>query len=308
MPQRNNSKVIDRWRYLILIAAVTIGSYAQAESETTTTDALTQSNSAPMTVRYYDRGQKDARHAYKFALIKRILEVTRADFGDYEIVPFSEEPSAKRQALLISEGKILNLLWASPGTVIARADVITVPVDILRGLLGYRVCLINPDNFPNTEKLTSINQLQIAQGLNWADIDIYKHNGITPKQAPTFEALFDMLAAKRYECLPLGADEIMHTWRHQKNEFPFLVVEPHMLIYYDYPIYLHISKQFPELAERIKTGLEKLQRSGEFDRLFKQYHAKDLALLQLNQRKIFCLKSPYLPEQGQCEKRLDFPR
>ena len=262
---------------------------------------------SPMAVRYYDRGIKDARHAYKFELIARILEVTRAEYGDYTLIPFGEEPSAKRQAQLISDGKILNLLWASPGTVIARADVITVPIDILRGLLGYRICLINPANFPNSDKLESLKQLHIAQGLNWADIEIYKHNDIHPKQAPTFEALFEMLAAKRYECLPLGADEVMYTWRDQKNKFPFLAIEPNLLIYYDYPIYLHISKQFPELAQRVEAGLKKLQRSGEFDRLFKQHHAADIAQLHLNQRKIFCLKSPYLPAQGQCEKRLDYP-
>ena len=293
---------------LLLLVFATTGinhCYAQSAHEEIHDAALP---TAPMVVRYYDRGEKDARHAYKFELIKRILEVTQAEFGAYELAPFAEEPSAKRQSLLISEGKILNLLWASPGTVIARAEVITIPVDILRGLLGYRICLINPNNFPDSEKLLSINQLQIAQGLNWADIDIYQHNGISPIQAPTFEALFDMLAAKRYQCLPLGADEVMYTWRNQQSKFPFLVVEPHILIYYDYPIYLHISKQFPELARRVAAGLKQLQLSGEFDRLFTQYHAQDLAQLQLNQRRIFCLKSPYLPEQGQCESRLDFPR
>jgi hypothetical protein len=260
-----------------------------------------------MTVRYYDRGLKDARHAYKFALIKEILEVTRAEFGDYTLAPFVDEPSSKRQALLISEGKILNLLWASPGTVIARADVITIPVDILQGLLGYRVCLINPANFPEQSTITSINELQIAQGLNWADIEIYKHNGIRLKQAPTFEALFDMLAAKRYQCLPLGADEIMYTWRDKKTQYPFLTVEPNFLIYYDYPIYLYVSKTFPALAERVNLGLQKLQRNGEFNRLFNLYHAHDIEQLHLRQRKVFCLPSPYLPQPHQCEKKLHYP-
>lgn len=261
-----------------------------------------------MEVRYYDRGAKDARHAYKFELIRRIMEVTRSEFGDYRLAPFGEEPSAKRQALLISEGKILNLLWASPGTVIARADVITVPVDILRGLLGYRVCLMNPANFPAHDTLQSLSDLHIAQGLNWADIEIYQHNGIQPREAPTFEALFDMLAAKRYECLPLGADEVMYTWRDKKNQFPFLGVDTSLLIYYDYPIYLHVSKQYPALAQRVELGLKKLQRNGEFDRLFKHYHAADLAQLRLKQRRVFCLKSPYLPEQGQCQKPPEFPQ
>lgn len=289
-----------------MLCAADALSRAQADEALAAAEALP--NDDLMVVRYYDRGIKDARHAYKFELIKQILEVTRADFGDYALAPFGEEPSAKRQALLISEGKILNLLWASPGTVIARADVITIPIDILRGLLGYRVCLINPTNFPDAEKLVSINQLHIAQGLNWADVEIYKHNDVHPKQAPTFEALFEMLAAKRYECLPLGADEVMYTWRGKKKKFPFLAIESDLLIYYDYPIYLHVSQQTPQLAKRIEAGLKKLQRNGEFDRLFKLHHATDIAQLQLNQRKIFCLKSPYLPAQEQCEKRLDYPK
>jgi len=275
--------------------------------ESAVTAAGAGPTSAPMVVRYYDRGAKDARHAYKFELIARILEVTRAEYGDYQLAPFGEEPSAKRQAQLISEGKILNLLWASPGTVIARAEVISIPLDILHGLLGYRICLINPANFPDSEKLQSLKQLRIAQGLNWADVEIYQHNDIQPKQSSSFEALFEMLAAKRYECLPLGADEVMYTWHDQKTKFPFLAIEPNILIYYDYPIYFHISKKFPALAERMELGLKKLQRSGEFERLFQQHHKENIAQLQLNQRKIFCLVSPYLPAQGQCEKRLDYP-
>ncbi|MEN0037303.1 MAG: hypothetical protein AAGC78_09550 [Cellvibrio sp.] len=279
------------------LAALLFGDVCAAEQSSPAT-----TTASPMVVRYYDRGLKDARHAYKFELIARILDVTRAEYGDYTLAPFGEEPSAKRQALLISEGKILNLLWASPGTVISRADVISIPVDILRGLLGYRICLINPANFPAAEKLQSLNQLQIAQGLNWADMEIYKYNNLNPIQAPTFEALFDMLAAKRYECLPLGADEVMYTWRDQKTKFPFLVVEPDILIYYNYPIHLYVSKKFPLLAKRVEAGLKKLQQSGEFDRLFRQHHAADIAQLNLRQRKVFCLKSPYLPDDGQCEQ------
>lgn len=260
-----------------------------------------------MEVRYYDRGAKDARHAYKFELIRAILESTRTEYGDYTIIPFAEEPSAKRQSLLISEGKILNLLWAAPGTAIAKGDVITIPVDILRGLLGFRVCLINPANFPSTP-IESLSQLKIGQGLNWADVEVYEFNGITPKQGPTFESLFEMLAAKRYHCLPLGADEAMYTWREKKVHYPFLTLESKLLIYYDYPIYFHVSKRFPELAKRVALGLTKLQNNGEFERLFSVHHAADVKGLHLAKRKVFCLRSPYIADTHQCEKTLVYPQ
>lgn len=268
--------------------------------------ANSQATGTPMEVRYYDRGAKDARHAYKFTLIRSILENTRSEYGDYTIIPFAEEPSAKRQSLLISEGKILNLLWAAPSTAIAQGEVISIPTDISNGLLGYRVCLINPAHFP-AEPITSINQLQIGQGLNWADIEVYKHNGVIPKQGPTFESLFEMLAAKRYHCLPLGADEAIYTWREKKAEYPFLTLEQNLLIYYDYPIYLHVSKQTPKLAERISIGLAKIKANGEFERLFNQYHADDVRQLHLQTRKVFCLKSPYSNNSHQCEHKLSYP-
>lgn len=288
--------------YLALALFLTCSCCALADSA-----PAVNSTDASMEVRYYDRGEKDARHAYKFELIRAILESTRTEYGDYTIIPFAEEPSAKRQSLLISEGKILNLLWAAPGTAIANGEVISIPVDILRGLLGYRVCLINPAHFPSGT-IESLSQLQIGQGLNWADVEVYKFNGITPKQGSSFESLFEMLAAKRYHCLPLGADEVVYTWREKKALYPFLALEPNLLIYYDYPIYLHVSKRYPMLAERIALGLAKLQANGEFERLFNKHHTADVVQLHLDKRKVFCLRSPYLADLHQCEKTLTFPR
>lgn len=253
-----------------------------------------------MEVRYFDRGILDARHAYKFQLIHELLAVTRPEFGDYKVYSFGHESSAKRQALLISEGEILNLTWASPGTVIARAEVISIPVDILKGLLGYRVCLINPANFP--AGVDNIAELSIGQGLNWSDVEIYRFNELQVRQAPSFEALFDMLAAKRFQCLPLGADEVAFTWREKKEAYPFLQLESRLLIYYDHPVHLQVSKKHPELARRLALGLTRLQQNGRFEQLFNEYHARDLELLALSQRRIFCLVSPYLPLAGQCTR------
>jgi hypothetical protein len=55
-------------------------------------------------------------------------------------------------------------------------------------------------------------------------------------------------------------------------------------------------------------GLQQLEASGEFYRLFNQYFAADLAQLNLDKRKIICLKSPYLAQASQCETQVKLPQ
>lgn len=256
---------------------------------------------ASMQVMYYNRGELDARHAYKYEIIHQALEVTRPEYGDYQIIPYTMEPSAKRQSQLITEGKKINILWASPGTPTTSSSAIEIPVDILRGLLGYRICLTNgaSDQWSQLNNIRDLQQLRIGQGLNWGDIGVYKLNGITPLQSNTFEGLFDMLSVNRFDCLPLGADEVLFTYRQNQAKYPQLQIEPHYLIHYEYPLYLYVSKRFPRLAERIKLGLHRLQITGAFEQLFETYFAADLKQLHLEQRQLLCLKSPYLESKQQ---------
>ena len=260
---------------------------------------------SPMTIRYVDRGPSlDSRHAYKFELIKKILDVTKSEFGDYVIDPYPTEPGAKRQALLLSQGDQINLMWASPGTVIANADVNVVPIDILRGLLGYRICLINKDSkapFSTVRDVENLGNIRIGQGVGWADLDVYEFNGVPIITGGSFEGMFNMLDYKRFDCLALGADEVVYTFHEKKTKLRNLAMEKSLLIYYNYPIYLYVSAKHPEIAVRMEKGLKKLMANGEFDRLFNQYFRKDIEELNLKSRRVICLKTPYLPPSEQCQ-------
>jgi hypothetical protein len=266
---------------------------------------------APMIVSYTNPIGHSVLHTYKVDLIRTILEQTRAEFGDYRIKPLAgENPNDLRRVALLNEGKLVNLLWGSPGTLIANAEAIPIPVDILNGLLGYRICFTHSDvplKLENLKDLEALRALKFGQGAEWPDVKIYQQNQLTLVPAPSFGSLFDMLGYKRFECLALGANEIMETYHQKKAQYPFLTIDNSLLIYYDFPIYFYVSKKHPELAKRLQLGLEKLQKSGEFTQLFKQHHDKDLALLNLRQRKVFCLKSPYVNDANQCAKPLKYP-
>ncbi len=246
----------------------------------------------------------DARQHYKHELIKLILEQTKAEYGNYRIEPHViSDPGVKRTAKLLSEGDLENLDWNSPGGVIGNADVITIPIDILRGLLGYRICLVNRTgsaNFAEVLDASTLNGIRIGQSSSWTDYDIYTFNKIMPVSAPTLDGLLLMLAYNRFDCLALGATEIEDIYHEKLATMPMLAIEKSLLIYYDFPVYFFVSKKYPLLAERFKKGLQALQANGEFDKLFNRYFQHKLAGLDMPNRHVICLKSPYFLAVNQC--------
>lgn len=269
--------------------------------------ALSQA-AEPTVVSYLKLEGFDAHYQYRYQLIEQVLEITRPEFGDYQLKPFTAQVSTVRYAQLLTEGQQLNLLWASPGTPVAQADAITIPIDIVKGLLGYRVCLINTNALPNLSFINDLNafrKIKVGQA-QWPDRAVYHFNKVAEVDAPNFLALFKMLGAKRFDCIPLGVDEAEKIYQDKKSQYPFLVIDSHLLIYYHYPVYLYVSKKHPELAKRLTAGLQKMQNNGNFDQLFLKFHAQDMARLELKNRVLICLKSPYNNEP-QCTQQPSYP-
>jgi hypothetical protein len=267
--------------------------------------------SSPMLIIHADLPPEQApKNTYRAELYKLLLDVTRPEFGDYQLQSYTGAIAARRQALLMSEGVQLNVHWASPGTPIAEADVIKIPVDIQRGLLGYRVCLTTaPINFPwaDVVDLKSLELVRIGQVDSWPDSDIYTFNRLNLVGTPSFDGLFEMLAANRFDCLALGVDEVGTIYREKKAKFANMRIEESLIIHYEFPVYMYVSAKRPDIAKRLRRGFEIIQHNGQFDGLFERYVARDLVTLKLQSRRIICLKSPYIALAGQCSQQPALP-
>ncbi len=263
-----------------------------------------QSVAAPMVIIHGDLPPEEApKNTYRAELYKLLLDVTRPEFGDYQLQSYSTAISSRRQAQLISEGDQLNVHWTSPGTPIANANVIKIPVDIQHGLLGYRVCITNQQSgapWGAVKSIESLTRVRIGQVDSWPDFDIYKFNRLTLVGTPSFDGLFAMLAANRLDCLALGVDEVSTIYRAKKAMFPNLQIENSLLIHYEFPVFIYVSAKRPDIAERFKRGFEIIQHNGQFDSLFERYFVRDLAALGLRSRRIICIKSPYITAKEQC--------
>lgn len=263
-----------------------------------------------LVVRYGIPNGHEFLHDYKIELIREALEITRPEFGHYEIsVIKGENPNDQRKAWLINEGKLINLVWANPGSVISRGKVIEIPVDILHGLLGYRICLKNADaaSLEKVRSLQDLMKIKIGQSEEWPDVTVYKANQIKPVLTPGLVSLFEMLGYKRFDCLPFGANEVTHIYEEKKRQYPFLAIDDRLLIYYRFPIYFYVSNAHPKIAERLELGLKKLEKNGDFDALFRRYHERDLKQLNLRSRHLVCLESPLIDQAGQCKDAVTYP-
>lgn len=291
-----------------LILVISLITCVLANDVMAQTGHIQSADKSPMIIKYHFSIPGDDHHGYNAELIQRVLEITRPEFGDYRIQTYSQAPIGKRQAVLLNEGKLLNMQWSSPGTDIASADVIEIPIDILRGLQGYRVCMINAGTDIDFSKITDIEsfkKLRIAQGSAWGELPIYYYNGITPLEPPTLGGLYPMLGFKRFDCVPLGVNEIGTILDIEKPHYPFLAIEKTLLIYYNFPIYFYVSKKYPDIAKRFELGLKKMIASGEFNSLFNKYHQKKLMQLNLKQRRLICLNSPFTADAHQCQKAIE---
>ncbi|MES2676408.1 MAG: hypothetical protein V4660_19375 [Pseudomonadota bacterium] len=146
------------YRFWYLIAAITIFCKLCATANANPESAAllpANTSAAHMTVSYNKVKTQSSLtdvYAYRDELIYQLFEVTRPEYGDYRIRFYETELTSMRQAQFLGEGKVLNLAWGSPGTAIAKANAIPISIDILKGLLGYRICLINKN-----AQLTFIN-------------------------------------------------------------------------------------------------------------------------------------------------------
>ena len=243
-------------------------------------------------IRYF---QADSRYAYRTQLLQLILEKTLAD-GGYTLKPLYTDVTPDRGLLLLQSGRIDVV--SLPATPERERLYRAVPVDIMRGMLGYRVLLIRKERQAEFSAITSLDglrKMRLGFGSQWADLPILQHNGLNVVATPQYQNLFAMLEKGRFDAFPRGLNEAWHEVEERTISQPDLVVESSLLLYYPYPVYFFVNRDDKALAERLERGLARAQADGSMRRLFLQYHAEALRQANLAQRHLISLENPLLP-------------
>ncbi|MEK2644037.1 hypothetical protein [Bdellovibrio sp. BCCA] len=241
----------------------------------------------------------DSRYDFHWKVLREILETTSAKYGPYEM----------HASVFMTEDRQISEIQkkhASLTVMIRETDqqmekiLIPVRIPIDRNLLGYRVFLIKDSfqkHFDKWNSLEDLKQVPLGQGQGWGDIKILEKAGFKVLTEIYYDDLFKHLSTGRYLAFPRGISEVHKELETFQKLYPHLTIEKKFLIYYPLPTYFWFqnSAEGKVTARRVEEGFRILLKNGEYQKIFDNYYAANLAKLKLKKRQLIKLENPYLP-------------
>ncbi|WP_250656388.1 transporter substrate-binding domain-containing protein [Alkalimarinus coralli] len=257
---------------------------------------LSSSALAADTVGYF---QTDLRYAYRIELLQLALENTKQRFGAYTLKPISDAVTQGRGISLLKQNRFVNVAFLSM-TREREKSLLPVKIPMLRGILGYRVLLVHRNSVEQFQNIDSVDRLSsqfmAGFGAHWADIEILRDNGLRVEGISSYQSIFAMLNSNRFNYFPRGINEAWAEVDKFQPEFPNIVIEPKIALYYPYPVYFFVHKNNIRLKNRIEEGLKVALEDGTFKALFVKHHQHLFKQANLKHRRVLFLRNSTLPE------------
>ena len=248
---------------------------------------------AETAIRYFPSG---SIYEYRWKLLELALAHTADAQGAVRLEPYAEDITQNRGILLLQSGAIDVIAL---GTTDEReSKLLPIKIDILRGIVGFRLLVIRATDQARIAQMDDPSlRRQLTFGLNsqWADLAILRANGFSVTTSSSYENLFGMLAAGRFDAFPRGLNEARRELEERSQSYPQLAIETTKALFFPYPVYFWVSKDNPVLADRIERGLKASLADGSFRKLFESYHAAEIAAVKQERRHVIRLDSPILP-------------
>jgi|GEM_PF-1483656 len=241
------------------------------------------------------------REKYIWDLLRLSLEATVDDYGPYEMKGVEDINQIREDVELINNtGRITIISDSLNEDNLNNLDRIEVP--LLRNLLGYRVFFIKEDRqneFDEVRDLNGLRKFSFGIGAGWNDKIILDHAQITVYEENKYEALYRSLDNNHYDVFSRGVNEILGEYEAYKEDYPNLKIEDNLLLFYPLPRYFWFSKSDhgQMLRDRVDVGLKRIIENGQYYELFSSYYAKDLELLNLNERVLVELENPIYTDE-----------
>ena len=249
------------------------------------------SETSPPIIYFTPGVDADKRHLYPEALLKLILKNSGTSRKAAELKINAEQD----RALFLLRDGVIDVFWTGSSQ-FRNAEFTPIRYPIFRGLLGYRLVLVNKQNtdiLKNVKSISDLREYSIGQGGGWPEIEMYSQNGFTVQSATTYEGLFNMLSKNRFDLFPRS---IIEVWDEIATFSQYdLAVDSHILIRYPMSLFFYVRKDDTELEQILNTGFRQIIKSGEFEALFFEYNGGFIDKANLGSRTIIDIENPQFP-------------
>lgn len=272
---------------------------------------ISSANSADREIFTYmaPHGINDTRYLYEKQLLALALNLTKAQYGDFKLIPSQPNISVKQTESLAKNGHFENFFLKFSYSDALANKLLAVPFPIDRGIAGYRISLIAQSNQPLLKNVQSTQQLKnktIVQGVGWLDSNILSANGLSVFTIANYNKMFEMVANERAELFFRGIHEWLNEYKIMQKNQPNLSYDKHIALQYPLPRFFFTSQGNHKNAQRVQQGLLKAYQTGQLQKLWRTHYAKSIQASQLSARQLIKLKNPYIKNLGSDYQKYNF--
>lgn len=247
------------------------------------------------------QSEADASHSYLVSVLELALSETEQKYGKSKIELLPTSYNQKIILSLLDHHGILDVVTSAP-TPEREEKFRSAQVPLMRGLLGYRMMIIRPEDknkFSKISQESELKALKACQATHWPDADVLELAGYSVVRNDKFAQLFTMLLNKDCDYFPQGVAEGYSEVETHNASFPSqkLTAFDEIILYYPMPLLFYTSHKNFELSKRLERGLTKALQNGKFDKLMQQ-HPITRSLFPLTKwrnKTFFYIKNPLLP-------------
>ena len=243
---------------------------------------------------------QDERQLFAWEVLQEALNRTSAAYGPYSIREAHISLRQERLLQAMDQGSrdiTVALLPVMPDS--ARHTAFPVRIPVIGGLWGYRVLLIaaaSQQRFKSVHTLEDLKTVSLGQSWYWADTEILRKAGLQVVTGESYEGLFRMLAAGRFDAFSRSIMEAGAEYDAHRDLVPNLVIERNLLLHYPMPEYFWFSgdAEGRRLAQRVRDGLSAMVADRSLCRMVDNRFGKIFRSLALPRREVIEIANPQL--------------
>jgi hypothetical protein len=243
-------------------------------------------------------GTNVERFNYEIGLLELALE--KAD-GEHtiSIVTLEGTPRSRMVTMLASNDTDFNVMVTGI-TSERHALLKTVPVPLMRGLLGYRILIVrdeSADAIKEIETFEELKQISIGSGTDWPDTLILREAGLQITSAD-YENLFQMVSMGRIQAYARGVLEPYIELEDRADIFPNLKVDDTIALVYPFDAFFFVNQSDTSRYEILLQGLERAYEDESFLTYFENSQGFRYATehAKIGKRKRFYLENRSVPD------------